>query len=217
MKLNLRRAAKRRLSKPERVPLYAPRHPDTVWYMDFMSDALACRKRFRTFDGVDDFNREVLNIEVDTSLNSGRLVRVFEQLKREHGLPRVLRSDNGPEFLGEAFTQWAKLSDVALRYIQPGKRNQNAFFERFNRTFCEEVLDQHLFVRLEDVREAARWWMIDYNEIRPHDSLSGMSLVEYRTDRVRSSTLEMSAWRGSLRRGRQGPERAKKGLTTFFR
>ena len=76
---------------------------------------------------VDDFNREVSHIEVDTSLNSGRLVRVFEQLKRDHGLPQVLRSDNGPEFLGEAFTQWAKLSGVALRYIQPGKPNQNAY------------------------------------------------------------------------------------------
>jgi putative transposase len=142
---------------------------------------------------VDDFNREVLHIEVDTSLNSGRLVRVFEQLKREHRLPQVLRSDNGPEFLGEAFTQRAKLNGVALRYIQPGKPNQNAFIERFNRTFREEVLDQHLFARLEDAREAAHWWMIDYNEIRPHDSLSGMSPVECRTARVRSSTLEVSA------------------------
>ncbi len=124
MKLNLRRAAKRRLPKPERVPLYVPKHPDTVWSMDFMSDALACGKRFRTFNVVDDFNREVLHIEVDTSLNSGRLVRVFEQLKRGHRLPQVLRWDNGPEFLGEAFTQWAKLSGVALRYIQPGKPNQ---------------------------------------------------------------------------------------------
>lgn len=154
-----------------------------------------CRvgKRFQTFNVLDDLNREVLHIELDTSINSGRLVRVFEQLKRDHGLPPVRRSDNGPEFLGEAFTQWAKLSGVALRYIQPGKPNQNAFIERFNRTFREEVLDQHLFARLEDVREAAHWWMIDYNEIRPHDSLSGMSPVEYRTAHARSSTLEMSA------------------------
>jgi len=78
---------------------------------------------------------------------------------------------------------------VALRYIQPSKPNQNAFIERFNRTFREEVLDQHLFARLEDVREAAHWWMIDYNEIRLHDSLSGMSHVEYSTAHARSSNL----------------------------
>ena len=124
---------------------------------------------------------------------------MFEQLKRDHGLPQVLRSDNGPEFLGGAFTQWAKLSRVAPQYIQPGKPNQNAFIERFNRTVREEALDQHLFARLKDVREAAHWWMIDYNEIRPHDSLSGMSPVEYRIVYARSSTLEMPAWRGRLR------------------
>ena len=158
-----------------------------------MSDALACGRRFRTFNVVDDFNREALHIEVDTSINSNRLVRVFEQLKRDHGLPQVLRSDNGPEFLGEVFTQWAKANSVALQYIQPGKPNQNAYIERFNRTFREEVLDQHLFARLEDVREATHWWLMDYNEIRPHDSLGGLSPAEYRTTHAGSSIFEVSA------------------------
>lgn len=192
MRLNLRRAAKRRLPKRERVALYVPKFPDTVWSIDFMSDALACGRRFRTFNVVDDFNREAVHIEVDTSINSARLVRVFEQIKRDHGLPQVLRSDNGPEFLGEVFTAWAKSNGVALQYIQPGKPNQNAYIERFNRTFREEVLNQHLFARLEDVREATHWWMIDYNELRPHDSLGGMTPVEYRNTRVGSSTSEVS-------------------------
>jgi putative transposase len=82
---------------------------------------------------------------------------------------------------------------VAIQYIQPGKPNQNAYIERFNRTFREEVLDQHLFARLEDVREAAHWWMIDYNEERPHDSLGGMTPAEYRTTHAESSTFEVSA------------------------
>ncbi|WP_244669430.1 IS3 family transposase, partial [Xanthomonas phaseoli] len=193
MRLNLRRAAKRRLPKRERVALYVPRLPDTVWSVDFMSDALACGRRFRTFNVVDDFNREVLHIEVDTSINSHRLVRVFEQIKHDHGLPQVVRSDNGPEFLGDAFTSWLKVNGVAIQYIQPGKPNQNAFIERFNRTFREEVLDQHLFTRLDDIREATHWWMIDYNEQRPHDALGGLTPTEYRNQHARRSTFGLSA------------------------
>jgi putative transposase len=193
MGLNLRRPAKRRLPKRERVALYVPREPDTVWSADFMSDALYCGRRFRTFNLTDDFNREALHIEIDTSITSLRLIRVFEQISRERALPQVLRTDNGPEFLGEAFVQWAKNHGMAIQYIQPGKPNQNAFIERFNRTFREEVLDQHLFVRLKDVREAAWWWMIEYNEQRPHDSLSGLTPTEYRQQRARSSTFEVSA------------------------
>ncbi|WP_343231482.1 DDE-type integrase/transposase/recombinase [Xanthomonas euvesicatoria] len=106
------------------IVLYVPRLPDTVWSVDFMSDALACGRRFRTFNVVDDFNREVLHIEVDTSINSHRLVRVFEQIKHDHGLPQVVRSDNGPEFLGETFTSWLKVNGVAIKYIQPENRTR---------------------------------------------------------------------------------------------
>jgi putative transposase len=193
MGLNLRRAAKRRLPKRERVALYAPRLPDVVWSADFMSDALACGRRLRTFNVVDDFNREALHIEVDTSITSVRLVRIFEQLRSRHGLPQVLRTDNGPEFLGEAFVQWAKANGMAIRYIQPGKPNQNAYIERFNRTFREEALDQHLFACLEDVREAAWWWMVEYNEQRPHESLGDLTTVEYRQRVAESSTSGVSA------------------------
>lgn len=192
MRLNLRRIAKHRLPKRDRVPLYVPKLPDKVWSMDFMSDALACGRRFRTFNVVDDFNREALHIEVDTSINSLRLIRVFEQLKRDHGLPQVVRSDNGPEFLGEAFIQWLKENGVAIQYIQPGKPNQNAYIERFNRTFREEVLDLNLFARLDDVREAAWWWMIEYNEERPHDSLGDLTPSEFRQKTLTNSSFELS-------------------------
>jgi putative transposase len=193
MNLNLRRAATRRLPKRERVPLYVPEQPDRVWSADFMSDALACGRGLRTFNITDDFNREVVHIEIDTSITSVRLVRIFEQIRQERPLPQVLRTDNGPEFLGEAFTQWAKRNGMAIRYIQPGKPNQNAYIERFNRTYREEVLDQYLFARLEDVREATWRFLIDYNEHRPHDSLGGLTPIEYRQHHVRNSTLEMSA------------------------
>src|SRR5690606_14181173 len=126
------------------------------------------------------------------SINSLRLIRVFEQLKRDHGLPQVVRSDNGPEFLGEAFIQWLKANGVAIQHIQPGKPNQNAYIERFNRTFREEILDMNLFARLEDGREAAWWWMIEYNEERPHDSLGDLTPSEFRQKTLTNSSFELS-------------------------
>ena len=193
MNLHLRRRAKRRLPKRHRVPLYVPRLPDTVWSADFMSDALLNGRRFRTFNIVDDFNREVLHIEIDTSITSLRLARIFERLRTEHGLPQVLRTDNGPEFLGEAFTAWAKDAGMAIQYIQPGKPNQNAFVERLNRTYREELLDQHLFASLDDVREATYWWMIEYNEHRPHDALGDLTPLEARAKIAENSTFKLSA------------------------
>jgi putative transposase len=192
MKLNHRRRARRRLPKRVRVPLYVPKLPDTVWSADFMSDALLNGRRFRTFNVADDFNRQALHIEIDTSITSMRLVRIFKRLQTEHGLPQVLRTDNGPEFLGEAFTSWSKNAGMAIQYIQPGKPNQNAFIERFNRTYREEVLDQHLFLSLADVREATHWWMIEYNEERPHDALGDLTPMEARRQATRISSLELS-------------------------
>ena len=119
-------------------------------------------------------------------------MRIFQQLKAEHGLPQVMRCDNGPEFLGESFTAWAKRAGMAIQYIQPGKPNQNAYVERFNRTYREEVLDQHLFASLDDVREATYWWMIEYNEERPHDALGNMTPAEARLLAARNSTFELS-------------------------
>jgi len=192
MNLHLRRPAKKRLPKRQRAELYVPALPDTVWSADFISDALHTGKRFRTFNVTDDFNREALHIEIDTSITSARLVRVFEQLQQEHGLPQALRTDNGPEFLGETFTAWAKEAGMAIQYIQPGKPNQNAYIERFNRTYREEVLDQYLFTSLDHVREATWWWMIEYNEDRPHDSLGDMTPLEARQKSAGNSSFELS-------------------------
>ena len=117
--------------------------------------------RFRTYNVLDDFNREALAIEIDTSLPSEHLVRVFEQLKDERGLPDVLRTNNGPEFLGEVFVSWCKENGVMLDYIEPGKPNQNAFIERFNRSYRNKVLNTWLFRNLDEVREITWAWMLE--------------------------------------------------------
>jgi putative transposase len=193
MKINLRRAARLRLPKRERAPLYVPRQPDYVWSADFMADALTCGRRFRLFNIVDDFNREVVHIEVDNSITSKRLVRVFERLRQERDLPQVLRSDNGPDILGKAFISWAKAAGMALQYIKPGKPNRNGYIERFNRTLREEQLDAKLFLRLDDVREVVSSWRIEYNEQLPHDALGGTPPAAYRIKNAGNSTYKLSA------------------------
>jgi putative transposase len=190
--LNHKRRGKKRLPKRVQQPLLVPQRPDHVWSADFMSDALYEGKRFRTFNVIDDFNREALAIEIDTSITGKRLTRVFERLRESKGLPKEIRCDNGPEFLSGEFVNWTKENGMKIQYIQPGKPNQNAYIERFNRTYRDEVLNLYLFRNLEEVREQTYWWMIGYNEERPHDSLADMTPAEYITNYAENSNLELS-------------------------
>jgi putative transposase len=179
LRLNQRRRTRKRVPTRHPQPLVAPQRPNEVWSADFMSDALYRGSRFRTFNVLDDFNREALAIEIDTSLTSGRLVRVFEQLKSERGLPAVLRADNGPEFLGAEFTEWCADHGITIDYIEPGKPNQNAYIERFNRSYRTEVLDVYLFRSLDEAREISWHWMQEYNEERGHDALGKLTPREF--------------------------------------
>ena len=192
LKLNQKRRAKKRLPRRIRQPLTVPQRPNQVWSADFMSDALYVGSRFRAFTVIDDFNREAVAIEIDTSIRAQRLIRVFAQLQGTRGLPEVLRVDNSPEFLSSEFVTWAESVGMMIHYIQPGEPNQNAYIERFNRTYREDVLDLYLFRDLEEVRETTYWWMIDYNEDRPHDALGDLTPAEYMAQNAENSTLHLS-------------------------
>jgi putative transposase len=193
LKLNQKRRAKKRLPQRFKQPLAVPPLPNQVWSADFVSDMLYSSKRFRAFNVIDDFNREVIHIEIDTSLTGRRLIRVFERLRLERGLPDALRVDNGPEFLSGEFVAWAESVGMAIQYIQPGEPNQNAYIERFNRTYRNELLDLYLFHDLDEVREATYWWMMEYNEQRPHDSLDDLTPAEYFSKNASNSILQLSS------------------------
>jgi hypothetical protein len=132
-----------------------------------MSDTLYDGRRFRTLNVLDEGNREGLAIEVGTSLPGSRVVALLDQLVAIHGAPRAIRCDNGPELISEALRDWAERRGVALHFIQPGKPNQNAYIERFNRTYRREVLDACLFASLADVRAETAAWLTTYNTERP--------------------------------------------------
>jgi putative transposase len=145
-----------------------------------MSDTLYGGRRFRTPNLLDEGVREVLAIEVDTALPAERVIRVLEQVVGWRGQPRALRLDNGPELLANRFVTWCADRTIALRYIQPGKPNQNAFIERFNRTYRHEVLDAYVFESLAQVRGLSAQWMQEYNEERPHNALARVPPATYR-------------------------------------
>ena len=171
MKLNMPRRTKKRLPKRPKQPLVAPTRPNHIWSLDFMHDTLYRGKPFRTLNVMDESNREALTIEIDFSLPSARVVRVLEQLEEIHGLPEAIRLDNGPELRSVVFTEWCESKGIELKYIQPGKPQQNAFIERFNRTYRHEVLNAYLFDDLVQAREITEAWIKSYNEERPHRAL----------------------------------------------
>ena len=126
MKLNIRRRAKKRLPERVKQPLTVPTAPDQMWSIDFMSDSLVDGRKFRLLNVMDDFNRESLAIEVDSSLSSLRVIRVLEQLISKRGKPANIRVDNGPEFISHKLEQWCEANKITLQFIQPGKPMQTA-------------------------------------------------------------------------------------------
>jgi putative transposase len=195
MRLNLKRKARRRTFTRERQPLIAPSGLNKIWSVDFMHDTMYDGRTFRTFNVIDEGNREGLRIECGKSIPSARVVRVMEQLVEVYGKPDAIRLDNGPEFTAEKFVEWAEANGVRLMYIEPGKPNQNAFIERFNRSFREEVLDAHLFNALDDVQAIADDWLDDYNGYRPHESLGNVPPMQFmpRVFQPEVSTFNLSA------------------------
>jgi len=131
LKLNFRRKVKQRLPVRNPAPLAVPEALNQSWSIDFMHDALTCVRRFRTFNVVDDFNREALAIENDRNLPAQRVIRVLDRIAVNRGYPLKLRMDNGPEFISLALAEWAETRAVTLEFIKPGKPTQNAFIERF--------------------------------------------------------------------------------------
>ena len=177
--LNLHRKPKKRLAARTALALGVPVQSDLTWSLDFMSDSLSTGRAIRTLNILDDYNREALWIEVDTSLPAERVIRVLENLLLWRAAPKQIRMDNGPELISQRLECWAKEKHIELLHIQLGKPAQNAYIERFNRTFREDVLDAYLFDDLEEVRTITEHWLEQYNTIRPHEALQGLPPRQY--------------------------------------
>ena len=155
LELNLRIKPRKRLVREKPDKLAVPDAPNETWSMDFMSDKLMNGKSIRTFNVLDDFNREGLGIDVDYSLPSLHVQRSLDQIIEERGKPKRIRCDNGPEYIAKSMEEWAEKRGIELDYIQSGNPQQNAYVERYNRTVRHEWLEMNMFETIEDAQDTA--------------------------------------------------------------
>ena len=163
--------------------------------MDFMSDVLYDGRKFRTFNVIDDYNREALMIMPSHTLPATRITHLLDELACERRYPEIIRVDNGPEFASTTFRKWAAENNVVIHYIQPGKPAQNGYVERFNRTYREDILDMNMFQTLKEVRQITQSWIEVYNQQRPHESLAGLAPLEFAKRREEKLNTENSTFK----------------------
>jgi putative transposase len=167
-----KRHKQRRRGAQARVPVATPLGANQVWTMDFLQDSLSNGRKLRTLSIEDAYTREMLAIEVDTSLPALRVIRVLEQLRVERGLAEQITVDNGSEFTSKALDQWTYENHVRLHFITPGRPMENGYIESFHGKFRDECLNEHWFLTLDDARETVESWRLDYNQVRPHSALA---------------------------------------------
>ncbi len=178
LELNLRIKPRKRIVREKPEPLAVPESINQTWSMDFMHDCLEDGRTYRLFNVIDDFNREGLGIEVDFSLPAQRVIRSLNQLIEWRGKPRVIRCDNGPEYCSADLLVWAEQNQIKLEFIQPGKPQQNAYIERYNRTVRYDWLGHHLFESINQVQQFATRWLWTYNHERPNMGLGGITPMQ---------------------------------------
>lgn len=177
--LMVRRRKRKRIAGVERTVRVLATRANQSWSMDFVSDGFVDGRRLRCLNIVDDFTKECLAIEVDTSLPGWRVASVLERLAESRGLPSSVTVDNGPEFAGKTLDTWAYQHQLQLKFISPGKPQQNAYVESFNGKFRDECLNEHWFLSLRHARQVIEAWRHEYNEERPHSTLRNLTPKQF--------------------------------------
>jgi len=173
--LRVRRRRGRKRAMGTRAPMTLPQGPNQRWSLDFVSDTLVCSRRIRILAVVDDFTRENLALVVDTSLSGARVARELDAIIEVRGRPLMIVSDNGTELTSLAILRWAQDRQIEWHYIAPGKPQQNGYVESFNGRLRDECLNETLFASLSHARSVLSGWRHDYNHVRPHSGIGGLT------------------------------------------
>lgn len=177
LQLQYRRKARRLGTTAQ--PLPVPDHPNRIWAVDFMHDALYTGRKIRFLNIVDACTRECLEIETDYGFSGERVSRILDVLLVTRGVPEIIMSDNGPEFQSAAIMRWAARNRVHWHFIAPGKPNQNAWIESFNGKFRDECLNIHAFATIAETRRIVFNWKDEYNKVRPHSAIGRIPPLAY--------------------------------------
>ena len=190
--LMVRKRKRKRIAGVERLVKLPPLAPNDSWSMDFVSDGLVDGRRLRCLNIVDDFTKQCLAIEVDTSLPGRCVVNVLQRLAETRGLPKTVTVDNGPEFASKALDEWAYAKGLHLNFIQPGKPQQNAYIESFNGKFRDECLNEHWFMSMRHARQLIEEWRLEYNSQRPHSSIGYLTPDQFADTFLTADSMAIS-------------------------
>ena len=196
--LAVRKRRARRKAVGTRAPILVEVMPNARWSLDFVHDQLAYGRRFRILNIVDDVTRECLAAIPDTSISGRRVARELTALIDQRGKPRMIVSDNGTEFTSNAILGWTKEHKVEWHYIEPGKPMQNGYIESFNGRMRDELLNESLFLDLDQARQIVAAWIADYNTARPHSSLGYKTPAAY-ADHLTATGHRAALYEGSAR------------------
>ena len=187
--LQVRRRKRKKVPACDRQPLQRPVQANDVWSMDFVFDRTAEGRVIKCLTVVDDGTHEAVAVVPERAISGEVLTRILDRLWFERGLPRIIRTDNGPEFCGRVMLNWAHRRGVQLRQIQPGKPNQNAYIESFNGRLRDECLNEHWFVSLGHARTIIEAWRQEYNNERPKKALGGLTPSAYARQLAEAKTV----------------------------
>jgi putative transposase len=178
-KLHIRRRRRKKIPMTDRQPLVRPSQANEIWSTDFVFDRVASGRTIKCLVIVDDATHEAVAIVPEHTIGGDHLTRILDGICSQRGKPSMIRSDNGPEFTGKAMLTWAHRHGIALRLIEPGKPNQNAYVESFNGRLRDECLNEHWFTSLPHARALIEAWRREYNDERPKMSLGGLTPTQY--------------------------------------
>jgi transposase InsO family protein len=167
--------------------------PNDVWCWDFVYDRTTSGSQLKWLSVVDEYTRECLALKVDRGITSEDVIDTLSELFAMRGVPKHIRSDNGPEFIAHALRRWLGQVGVDAMYIAPGSPWENGYAESFHGRLRDEFLAMEIFDGVRDARALTASWRDEYNTQRPHSSLGYQTPARFAAACAASASAKASA------------------------